>query len=63
MVNLLILLKSSKSFKTIKVEMSVRKVPISGFRARGRSSRGRGFSRGVRGSGGPPRDGDWACES
>ncbi|CAB4394066.1 unnamed protein product [Rhizophagus irregularis] len=51
----------------IKVEMSVRKVPISGFRARGRSSRGRGFSRGIRGSGSgggpPPRDGDWACES
>jgi hypothetical protein len=45
--------------------MSVRKVPTSGFRARGRSSRGRGFSRGIRGSGGgpPPRDGDWACES
>ncbi|GES88509.1 RNA-binding protein cabeza-like isoform X2 [Rhizophagus clarus] len=50
----------------IKVEMSVRKVPTSGFRARGRNSRGRGFSRGIRGSGGggpPPRDGDWACES
>lgn len=50
--------------------MSQRKVPTSGFRARGRSRGGRGFSRGVRGGGGsgggggpPPRDGDWTCES
>ncbi|CAG8544205.1 11755_t:CDS:2 [Diversispora eburnea] len=49
----------------IKVEMSVRKVPSTGFRGRGRVGRGRtGFTRGGAGRGGPPpRDGDWTCES
>ncbi|CAI2163670.1 12013_t:CDS:2 [Funneliformis geosporum] len=47
--------------QVIKVEMSVRKISTSGFRARARG-RGRVLTRGSRG-GPPPRDGDWACES